>query len=592
MNLKNICYLALFGYLLSKINQLLEFFMKKCYHSHSRFKKTNLNFPIPENPHQVRYHRKHVPINPDAIIIGSGMGGLTTAALLTLAGKKVVVLEKHTVAGGATHCFQEFGIEFETGLHYLGNLHKRKPIFDLLTRRKLNWCQLGHENPAKFIYDRIYIGDQVYEFPSGEENLILYLGDLFPQEKKGIRQYFQLVKKVAQLDKYILLKCFPFHLPEGLTKLLFPEYYHYCRTSTLEVIKHYITHPELISVLCGQFGDYGKSPSDSSFWIHANIVNHYLQGGWYPEGGSGKIAEYISETIWSGGGAVLVGQGVKEIMVDTNNRAYGIKLDNGHSLKAPQIVSATGFRNTFRNLIRQSQVPEKYQEILHQVPPSVQHIYAFLKLEGSPEELKLPSSNAWIYPHGNFDKLMVDLESDPIEAPLPMFIGFSCAKDYKWSSHYPGFSNAVILAPLSKEVFQDWEDERIMKRGEDYENLKNIYLERMLREGLFKIRPDLDGKVLDQNVATPLTTQYYLNSTEGESYGLDTNLYRLTEGNHLRIPTEIKNLYLTGQDVCTMGVTGAMMGGILTCQVLLGYDNLGDILLGNNIVKDLIKKYE
>ena len=86
-----------------------------------------------------------------------------------------------------------------------------------------------------------------------------------------------------------------------------------------------------------------------------------------------------------------------------------------------------------------------------------------------------------------------------------------------------------------------------------------------------------------------LSTQFYFNALEGESYGLDMNSYRLTEAMELKPETNIEGLYLTGQDVCVIGVTGAMMGGVLTANVIAGYNNIVDIVLGNNIVNDLHK---
>ena len=113
--------------------------------------------------------------------------------------------------------------------------------------------------------------------------------------------------------------------------------------------------------------------------------------------------------------------------------------------------------------------------------------------------------------------------------------------------------------------------------------------QRMLNEGLFKYYPKTIGKVEHYEIGTPLTNQFYLGCLEGEGYGLNANTYRFSQGHDLKPETEIKNLYLTGQDVCTLGFTGALMGGVLTAQSILGYGTLLDLLTNRNLINDIIK---
>ena len=111
-------------------------------------------------------------------------------------------------------------------------------------------------------------------------------------------------------------------------------------------------------------------------------------------------------------------------------------------------------------------------------------------------------------------------------------------------------------------------------------------------EGLYKFFPKTRGNVEHFDMGTPLTTKHYLGATNGESYGLDINKYRLLSGGDLRPKTPITGLYLTGQDICTLGVSGALSSGVMTASVMMGYDNLIDIMMGNNIIADLQRKYD
>ncbi|MFT7419490.1 MAG: all-trans-retinol 13,14-reductase, partial [Arcticibacterium sp.] len=94
----------------------------------------------------------------DTIIIGSGMGSMCTAAILAKEGQKVLILEKHYVAGGFTHVFKRKGFEWDVGIHYIGEVQKPssviKKLFDYITEGELKWADMGD------VYDKIIIGDK------------------------------------------------------------------------------------------------------------------------------------------------------------------------------------------------------------------------------------------------------------------------------------------------------------------------------------------------------------------------------------------------------------------------------------------------
>ena len=590
---------------------LLVYFFYEIYrrynYSYERITILDKEIVLDKDYTKDRYSSKKVPSDIDVIVIGSGIGGLTTAGLLSKFGKKVLVLEQHYIAGGTTHSFEDKGVEHETGLHYIGNIKKLTNVLDLLTFNPISWCKMGWERKdKKEIYDEIFIGKDHYEFEAGEDNLINYLMEKFPlTPKESFVKYFDLIKSISKKDNFFISKIFPsFNKILAFNKIIpsfnkiIPsfnkimayfnkDYNYYCKKSAYDVVKEIFNDEKLISVLFGQFGDYGQIPQEASFYTHACIVHHYLDGGWYPRGGTGVIAKEMCKNINHYGGKVLVGKQVSEILI-CNNKVSGVIMENNDIIYCKTVVSAVGLRNTFKKLVKTKQ-DNIYNKMLDKIPPSVQHMYCFVKLDGKPKELNLRSSNFWIYPHGDYEKLMKDFLENPLVAPIPLFMGFSSMKDSAWSDKYPNVSNAIILTVAKKEWFEQWENEKCTKRGEYYNNFKKEIGDRMLDEGLLRFYPELKDKILEVNIGTPLSTQFYFNAFEGESYGLDMNSYRLTEAMELKPETNIEGLYLTGQDVCVIGVTGAMMGGVLTANVIAGYNNIVDIVLGNNIVNDLHK---
>lgn len=131
----------------------------------------------------------------DSIIIGSGIGGLTTAVFLAKAGKKVLVLEKHYAIGGFTHTFKRKKFEWDVGAHYIGQVNNPTSLirkaFDYITNGKLQWDDVGE------IYDQAIIEGDTYNFKKGLQNQINQMIAYFPDDEKAIRLYYDLVNKVS-----------------------------------------------------------------------------------------------------------------------------------------------------------------------------------------------------------------------------------------------------------------------------------------------------------------------------------------------------------------------------------------------------------
>lgn len=183
------------------------------------------------------YKKKYtVADHYDAVLIGSGMGCLAAGACLAKASKKVLLLERHYTAGGYTHVFKRRGYEWDVGIHYIGEVHREngvlKKMFDYVSNDKLQWADMGP------VYDRIAIGEKIYDFPKGVSNFKKALKKHFPKEADAIDSYVELVFKVSKASRsYFAEKAVPPLLQKFMGAKMRKPYLEYASRSTLSVLE-------------------------------------------------------------------------------------------------------------------------------------------------------------------------------------------------------------------------------------------------------------------------------------------------------------------------------------------------------------------
>lgn len=503
----------------------------------------------------------------DVIVIGSGIGGLACAALLGKhAGKKVLVLERHYTAGGFTHTFTRKGFEWDVGVHYIGEVTHPKAqlrrIFDDISDGDIEWEDMGE------VYDTIVIGEDRYNLVKGRTNFKRQLKEYFPDEAPAIDAYVELISStLKKSQKYFMEKAMPPIVGALGGRFLREPLLRESRKTTAEVLAGLTSNTRLRAVLAGQYGDYGLPPSESSFLMHALVVNHYFDGGAYPIGGSGQIPAAIIPQIEKYGGDVYTNAEVNEILVK-GKQAIGVKLTDGTEIHAPTIISDAGVALTLGRLLPASAAKSSgLLDKLAKVGPSLAHISLYLGLDKSTEELGLKKPNLWVYPDENHDKNVAAHLSDP-SAPLPVaYISFPSAKDPSFAERFPDKATIEVVSASSYEWFEQWEDTKWGKRGEDYEAKKKKITEDLLAI-LYKQCPQVKGHIVHCELSTPLSTKKFAAHPRGEIYGLAHTPARFEE-RWLRPHTPIKGLYLTGADICSAGIGGALMGGVLTVSAIL-----------------------
>jgi all-trans-retinol 13,14-reductase len=512
----------------------------------------------------------------DAIVIGSGIGGLATAALLAKAGgRRVLVLERHYTAGGCTHVFRRPGFEWDVGVHYVGQVHEpgsqARALFDYLSEERLMW------EPMPDVYDRVKIADRYFEYRRGRDRLRDALVEAFPDEVAAIDGYFASIARcLRRMPLYFVEKVLP-PLPSWLIGgALRSPFVRVARRTTREVLDGLRATPELQAVLTAQWGDYGLPPGRSSFAIHALVASHYFDGAAYPVGGASQILAALLPTIESAGGAVVVNAEVTEVLLD-GQRAIGVRMADGRELRAAAVVSDIGALATLERLVPRQAAPD-VQPIatrLRALEPSLAHCCLYVGVDTSALRAPLPEANLWCHPGPDFDANLTRFEHDIAEEFPFVFISFPSAKDPTFNERHRGHATIEVATLTPYGAFKRWERTEWRKRSTDYESMKRDLGDRLLR-ALHRHVPGLDAAITRCEISTPLSTRHFLGAAYGEIYGVAHTPARFVSRD-LRPRTPIANLFLTGQDIGTCGVMGAISGAVTAASVVLRRNLFGEI---------------
>ena len=503
----------------------------------------------------------------DAIVIGSGMGGLATAALLArLHGRKVIVLERHFRAGGFTHTFsRRGGFEWDVGVHYVGELGRPGMMRDAMqvaTGGAVRWSRMPET------YDRLVFPGFEFGIRAGRQNFRDDLVAAFPAERRAVDRFFRDVDRAASAMGVMGMQSVAPAPVTAVARALLSGRLALARRTTRSWIDENVRDPRLAAVLGARWGDYGLPPSRSAFLAHSVITRHYHEGAWYPSGTSARIAEGATRVVEEAGGAVRVRAEVERVLVE-GGRAVGVRLASGEELRAPVVVSDAGARATFLRLVPED-VHLPFRDALRATPRGMSHVSLYLGLSRSPAGLGVQGENFWLHDELDHDR-MHERSGELLSGNAPQtYLSFPSMKDPEARAH-----TAEIVAGIDARHFEPWAGTAWMKRGAEYAALKERIADALLASAERRI-PGLSALVVHREVSTPLTTAHFTGHPGGEIYGLPATPERFSRP-WLQARTPVPGLYLAGADALMLGIGGALMSGVLCTAAIAGASTFGRV---------------
>ena len=502
----------------------------------------------------------------DAIVIGSGIGGLTCASLLAqLRGMRVLVLERHWRLGGFTHEFRRPGRgPWPVGVHYVGQMREGdelRAVMDLVTGGRVSWSAIA--SPL----ERFHFPGFTFEQPTGRQSYIEKLARNWPAEADAISRWFALIDEgYRHFARRVVAERSEAERGPGARQRPCAGI---ARLTTSEALDSAgICDLELRAVLSAQWGNYGLPPGASAFIGHAVVVRHFLEGGWFPREGATMIAEGARAVIEAAGGRCLVSTPVGAV-IRRAGKAVGVRAARAPEGEAPEwfaplVISDAGALTTFGSLLPPDAPGAKGAlEQIAQLRMRSSAVQLFLALDGSPARLGVAGGNHWMFTGIDHDRTYQRRNQLFDGVASTGYLSFPSLKVAGAPYH-----TAEIVAPLDAEVLERWRAGSWLRRGDEYERVKKVISDALVEFADSHV-PGLSAMVTHAELATPLSVESLMGHAAGAIYGLPHEPPRYSMS-CLRVATDVPGLLLTGSDVATSGICGAMMGGVATVGHVLG----------------------
>ena len=491
----------------------------------------------------------------DIVIVGSGLGGLVCGAILGKEGYRVCILEKNRQIGGNLQTFVRHKCIFDSGVHYLGGLGEGQNLYQVFKYLGI-MDQLKLKRMDMDAFDVVLFHDDDREFclAQGRENFIETLARQFPEEREALERYCDAIKYVC--GKFPL-----YNLRHGS----YFEKMEAVEIGAKSFIDSLTENETLRQVLAGNNLLYAGEPDKTPFYVHALVLNSYMESSWRCLDGGSQIARLLLKEIKANGGVVRKhakvrllheeNEAIQYAELDNGERIYGKRfISNIHPVKTLEMVDSALIRPVYRNRLK-----------------SLENSISVFVMNIVMKKDSFPYYNRNFYCHKTrnvWDAMEYDEESWPKSYTL-LFSASSKSEEYA--------EGVTLMAYMRYDEVAQWADtfntdSQAGDRGESYHAFKKRKAEKLL--DLVEVKfPGFREHVHAWYAATPLSFRDYIGSDDGSMYGIAKD-YKEPWRTFISPRTKISNLFLTGQNLNLHGILGVTFSALVTCAELLGWEHV------------------
>lgn len=495
------------------------------------------------------------------LIIGGGLGGLFTGAILTKEGYTVTVLEKNPIIGGGLQTFKYHGEVFETGMHVLGGFQKDGTLYKICNYLNISkQLDIRTEDSDSFASITYLSDHETYRMGSGKKHFINNLALEFPEEKENLSIY---VNELYNLANEVDL----FYLRKG-NDHLFSHSEHFFWAAD-ELIAHYIKDTRLRDILAFMNPMYGGVAQHTPAYIHALINVLYIESSSRFNGGSQQLADALQDIIQSKGGEVLPNKTVVEVKIE-ERFVQCVKTADNCEYNADHYISAIHPCSLLK-IVDKKAFPKSYYERLNDIPNTYSAFTVYIIFK----KRCFPFINHTCYLQQDYGQVWTHGDYEGSDWPRG-FMFFTPAKKGQ-----DDFADKMIInSIMSFSRVKKWENTTVGRRGSDYEIWKQQQIEKVLNR-MTEIYPNF-RKYIDVSFASsPLTIRDYYNVKDGSLYGFRKDCQNMALS-QVPIYTKVRNLLLTGQNINLHGICGVPLTAINTAEALLGENVVIDKINSTN----------